>query len=70
VRIALDVSPLSRPATGVGRYLSGLAVGLAALAEDEDLELVAFAPASSRGARRIEAALAGVPLELRLWRLP
>ncbi len=70
MRIALDVSPLSQPATGIGRYLLGLVGGLAGLAREEGLELVAFAPASSRGARRIEAALVGLELDARVWRLP
>jgi glycosyltransferase involved in cell wall biosynthesis len=70
VRIALDVSPLSRPATGIGRYLLGLVLGLAGIAREEGLELVAFAPASRRGARRIEAVLEGTELDLRTWRLP
>jgi len=70
VRVAIDVSPLSRPRTGVGSYLLGMVAGLAALPADEGVEVVAFAPVSRRGARRIAETLAGVPLELRTWRVP
>ena len=59
VRIAFDVSPLSHPATGVGNYIRGtLARDARGLAGDEH-ELVAFAPTSLRGPRRIREALAG-----------
>src|SRR3989304_2861938 len=48
MRIAVDVSPLSRPRTGVGNYLRGMIAGLAgALGPGE--ELVAFAPAGGQG---------------------
>jgi glycosyltransferase involved in cell wall biosynthesis len=57
VRIVVDVSPLSHPRTGVGNYIRGSLLGLAAAGGHE---LVAFAPASRRGRREIESALAGV----------
>jgi glycosyltransferase involved in cell wall biosynthesis len=67
VRVAIDVSPLSRPRTGVGSYLLGMVAGLSAC---EGVDVLAFAPASPRGARRIAGALAGLDVELRTWRLP
>ena len=70
MRIAIDVSPLSRPRTGIGSYLLGMVTSLAVLAAGEGLEVVAFAPASRPGAARIEEALSGVDLELHTWRLP
>ena len=60
MRIVLDVSPLSHPRTGVGNYIRGSLVGLA---EAGGHEVVAFAPASPRGKRAIDKALAGVPVE-------
>jgi glycosyltransferase involved in cell wall biosynthesis len=60
VRIVLDVSPLSHPRTGVGNYIRGSLLGLAAAGGQH---VVAFAPASPRGKRAIDAALAGVPVE-------
>ena len=62
MRIVVDVSPLSHPRTGIGNYIRGMLRGLVeAGAED----VVAFAPASERGARNIEASLNGVPIERR-----
>jgi glycosyltransferase involved in cell wall biosynthesis len=69
VRIALDVSPLSHPRTGIGNYLRGSIAGLAEAAAGEH-ELVAFAPTSPQGLRAIPAALEGIPLDLRLRFLP
>jgi glycosyltransferase involved in cell wall biosynthesis len=69
VRIALDVSPLSHPRTGIGNYLRGSIAGLAEAAAGAH-ELVAFAPTSPQGLRAIPAALEGVPLDLRLRFLP
>ena len=66
MRIILDVSPLSHPRTGVGNYIRG---SLAGLAETEH-EVVAFAPASRAGRRRIEAALEGIDVQRRLPALP
>jgi alpha-1,3-rhamnosyl/mannosyltransferase len=56
VRIVVDVSPLSHPRTGVGNYVRGSLLGIAEASGGED-ELVAFAPASRRGRREIQAAL-------------
>jgi glycosyltransferase involved in cell wall biosynthesis len=71
MRIAFDVTPLSHPRTGIGNYLLGSLQGLAAAAAAEGgHEIVAFAPTSPRGRRRIPEALAGVPVELRLRVLP
>jgi glycosyltransferase involved in cell wall biosynthesis len=67
VRIVVDVAPLSHPRTGVGNYIRGSLLGLAALGGHE---LVAFAPASPAGRRQIESALADVPAERRLPVLP
>jgi glycosyltransferase involved in cell wall biosynthesis len=71
VRIAFDVSPLSHPRTGIGNYLRGSLAGLVeAAAADGGHEVVAFAPTSARGLRAIPAALAGIPVELRLRPFP
>jgi glycosyltransferase involved in cell wall biosynthesis len=69
VRIAVDVSPLSHPSTGVGHYIRGSLAGLLDAAEGRH-ELVAFAPTSIHGAARIAEALVGLDVELRTWRLP
>jgi glycosyltransferase involved in cell wall biosynthesis len=69
MRLAFDVSPLSHPATGIGNYLAGSLAGLAEAAAGRH-ELVAFAPTSLRGPAAIAAALEGMPVELRTWRLP
>jgi alpha-1,3-rhamnosyl/mannosyltransferase len=69
VRIAFDVSPLSHPLLGIGNYLRGSLGGLVD-ASAGNHEIVAFAPTSIRGPERIRAALAGVDVELRTWRLP
>ena len=69
MRLVVDVSPLSHPRTGVGNYVRGSLLGLAEAAAGRH-ELVAFAPVSSAGGRSVQAALAGIPLELRLPRLP
>jgi len=69
MRIVVDVSPLSRPRTGIGNYLRGMLAGLAEAGRGEH-ELVAFAPSGPRGRTRIRAALDGLPLELRLPLLP
>ena len=72
MRILFDVSPLSHPRTGVGNYVRGSLAGLAAAAREDACgdEVVAFAPASAKGARLIREALAGVPVEQRLRVLP
>jgi len=69
VRIVFDVSPLSHPLLGIGNYIRGSLSGLAA-ASDGRHEIVAFAPTSIRGPERICAALSGIDVELRTWRLP
>jgi glycosyltransferase involved in cell wall biosynthesis len=68
VRIAFDVSPLSHVRTGIGNYILGSLAGLAAVAADS--EIVAFAPTSPEGLRRIPEAVAGIPLDLKLRFLP
>ena len=72
MRILFDVSPLSHPRTGVGNYVRGSLAGLAAAVREDGAgdEVVAFAPASAKGARVIREALAGVPVEQRLRVLP
>jgi len=67
VRIVVDVAPLSHPRTGVGNYIRGSLLGLT---EAGAHEVVAFAPASRRGKREIERALAGVEVERRLPVVP
>jgi glycosyltransferase involved in cell wall biosynthesis len=69
VRIVIDVSPLSRPRTGIGNYVRGMVAGLAE-ATGGDHELVAFGPSGPRGRRRIRESLAGMPIELKLPLLP
>jgi alpha-1,3-rhamnosyl/mannosyltransferase len=69
VRIAFDVSPLSHPLLGIGNYIRGSLGGLAEASAGRH-ELVAFAPTSLRGPERIRAALSGIDVELRTWRLP
>src|SRR5919201_1854412 len=69
MRIALDVSPLSHPRTGIGNYLRGSIAGLAEAAAGEH-ELIGFAPTSPQGLRAIPAALEGIPLEISLRSLP
>jgi glycosyltransferase involved in cell wall biosynthesis len=69
MRIAFDVSPLSHRRTGVGNYIRGSLAGLVEAAGDED-EVVAFAPTSPQGLKRIPEALAGIPVEPRLRFLP
>ena len=67
MRIVVDVSPLSHPRTGIGNYIRGLLRGLVEAGADD---VLAFAPASERGARNIEASLNGVPIERRIRKLP
>ena len=69
MRIAFDVSPLSHPRTGVGNYIRGSLAALVEAAGDAH-EVVAFAPTSPQGLKRIPEALAGIPVETRLRFLP
>jgi glycosyltransferase involved in cell wall biosynthesis len=64
MRIVVDVSPLSRPRTGIGNYIRGMVAGLAEAAGGEH-ELVAFGPSGPRGRGRIREALAGLDVEVR-----
>ncbi len=70
MRIAVDVSHLSHPRTGIGNYTRGSLAGLADVAAGRH-DLVGFAPANMRGGTRaIRNALAGIPIELRLLPVP
>jgi len=69
VRIVVDVSPLSHERTGVGNYIRGSLAGMVEASAGAD-EIVAFAPASARGKREIDAALDGIGVERRLPVLP
>ena len=69
MRIVFDVSPLSHPLLGIGTYIQGSLAGLVEAAAGKH-EVVAFAPTSIRGPRRIRAALEGIDVELRTWPLP
>jgi glycosyltransferase involved in cell wall biosynthesis len=66
LRIVFDVSPLSHERTGVNNYIRGSLAGLAAAAQREGHDVVAFAPTSPEGRRVIPEALDGIPVELRL----
>ena len=68
MRIAFDVSPLSHERSGIGNYILGSLTGLSAVATDA--EIIAFAPTSPEGLRRIPAAVEGLPVELKLRFLP
>jgi glycosyltransferase involved in cell wall biosynthesis len=69
VRIAFDVSPLSHEPTGIGNYIRGSLEGLCEVADGRH-EIVAFAPTSPQGMRRIPEVVAGLPVTLRLRLLP
>jgi glycosyltransferase involved in cell wall biosynthesis len=69
MRIVVDVSPLSRPRTGIGNYLRGLVSGLVEAGGGQH-EIVAFGPSGPNGRRRIREALGGFDVELRLPLLP
>jgi glycosyltransferase involved in cell wall biosynthesis len=69
VRIAFDVSPLSHEPTGIGNYIRGSLAGLAEVAAQEH-EIVAFAPTSPEGKRRIPELVGDLPVTLRLRLLP
>jgi glycosyltransferase involved in cell wall biosynthesis len=67
VRIVVDVSPLSHPRTGIGNYIRGMLRGLLEAGADE---VVAFAPASGRGAEQIAHSLDGLPVAREIRTLP
>jgi glycosyltransferase involved in cell wall biosynthesis len=67
--MVVDVSPLSRPLTGIGNYIRGMVAGLVEAAGGEH-EVVAFGPSGPRGRERIRVALDGLPVELRLPLMP
>ena len=67
MRIAIDVSPLSHPRTGIGNYLAAL---VHSLARRQQTDVVAFAPTRPRGRRCILEALEGASVELCLVRVP
>jgi glycosyltransferase involved in cell wall biosynthesis len=69
VRIAFDVSPLSHEPTGIGNYIRGSLAGLAGVATPEH-EVVAFAPTSPEGKRRIPQLVGDLPVTLALRFLP
>jgi glycosyltransferase involved in cell wall biosynthesis len=69
MRIVVDVTPLSRPRTGIGNYFRGMLAGLAEAGEGRH-ELVAFGPSGPRGRTRIRESLDGLPVDLRLPLLP
>jgi glycosyltransferase involved in cell wall biosynthesis len=69
LRIVFDVSALSHERTGVGNYVRGSLGGLVEAAGGRH-EILAWAPASTRGAGLIREALEGIDVELRLPILP
>ena len=69
MRVAFDVSPLSHPLAGIGRYLRGSLAGLVEAAGGEH-EIVPFAPTSPQGMKAIPEALDGIDVEPRLRFLP
>ena len=69
MRIVVDVTPLSRPRTGIGNYFRGMLAGLAE-ASDGRHEIVAYGPSGPRGREEIRRSLNGLPLELRTPLLP
>jgi glycosyltransferase involved in cell wall biosynthesis len=69
VRIVFDVSALSHQRTGVGNYVRGSLAGLVEAAGGRH-EILAWAPASRRGAGLIREALDGIDVDLRLPILP
>ena len=67
MRIAVDVTPLSHPRSGIGNYWLGMLAGLVA---DGRHSIVGFGPTGLSGHGRVQDALRTVPLELRLLRIP
>lgn len=70
MRIAIDVSPLSHPRTGIGNYLVALIGSLGQVGRDIDVDVVAFAPTRPRGRALIVEALAETGAEQRIVRVP
>ena len=64
MRIAWDVTPLSVPPTGIGRYILGSLEAMAVARPDWDVR--ALAVAEQEGIDRIEASLAGMPANVTL----
>jgi glycosyltransferase involved in cell wall biosynthesis len=69
MRIAFDVSPLSHEPTGIGNYIRGSLAGLAEASAGEH-EIVAFAPTSPEGKRRIPQLVGDLPVTLSLRLIP
>jgi glycosyltransferase involved in cell wall biosynthesis len=69
MRIAVDVSPLALPRTGIGTYIRGMLTGLLEAGGDRH-EIVAFGAVSPAGRSRIVEALAGMQVDLRVRALP
>ena len=69
MRIAIDVSPLSHAPTGIGNYIRESLRGLTEVNAGRH-EIVAFAPTSPEGMKRIPQALAGMPVTSKLRLLP
>ena len=67
MRIVVDVSPLSHPRTGIGNYIRGM---LGGLLEAGAADVVAFAPASGRGAEQIAHSLDGLSIAHEIRTLP
>jgi glycosyltransferase involved in cell wall biosynthesis len=65
MRIVVDVTPLSQPRTGIGNYVLGMLRGIAEAAARRH-EIVAFSMVGPHGARCIEEALSGLPIERRI----
>ena len=69
MRIAVDLSPLSHPRTGIGNYLRGMVRGLLEAARPGD-EIVPFAPTSLWGRQWVEEALGDAGAHVRVVTLP
>ena len=68
MRIVVDVTPLALPRTGIGNYVLGMLRGLTEAGAKH--EVVAFSAVAPPGKRRIEEALAGIPVRRRLVLVP
>ncbi len=64
MRVAWEVTPLSVPPTGIGRYILGSLEAMAGARPDWDVRAVAVA--EQEGVDRIEASLAGMPANVTL----